>query len=66
MSQQAVNATVKRLIEIGEFAEQCSISRSMVYLLIKRGELRSCHIGDRHLIAVEEADRFCARLLADA
>ena len=52
----SINATA-RLLGVG---------KTKVYELINRGELRSIHIGKRHLITDGEVRQLLQRLLAEA
>ena len=48
------------------FAQACDylgIRRSKLYALIADGELRSVHIGARHLLPFQECERFVERLV---
>jgi excisionase family DNA binding protein len=42
----------KITVTLQQAAHQLSVSRSMIYRLIAAGQLRSVHVGGRHLIPV--------------
>jgi excisionase family DNA binding protein len=48
-----------RLYSLHEAETALRVSRSTLYRLIERGELRSVKIGDRRLIPILEVDRLC-------
>ena len=51
----------KLLLEIEEAAAMLSIKRSLLYLLMARGEIRSCKIGRRRLIPRDALHEFVER-----
>lgn len=51
----------KKAFSIAEVAASLGVARSFVYLLITRGELRSFHIGRRHLVLKTDLDDFLQR-----
>jgi excisionase family DNA binding protein len=50
MTTQSAKATDRRAYAVKEAAELIGISRSMLYLLIKNGSLRSVRVRGRRLI----------------
>jgi predicted DNA-binding transcriptional regulator AlpA len=50
---------------INDFTRMSGISRAYVYRLLDKGELRSIHIGVRHLILVDSYLDFIQRLQMD-
>jgi excisionase family DNA binding protein len=51
----------RRVIPIDEIASEMLISRSMVYKLIAAGELRTIHVGRRHLVKLDSYLEFLER-----
>ena len=47
-----------KLLRVGEVAQLLSISKSYAYILVKRGEITSIHIGKSRRIRVEDLDQF--------
>ena len=45
-----------RALTIKEFAEQYKCSKSLAYVLMKQGKLKSIKIAGRRLIPVDEAE----------
>jgi excisionase family DNA binding protein len=63
----STHAHVQRLTYTLEEASFASgISRSTLYRLIERGELRSVKLGDRRLIPVSELRRLCGVMRQEA
>ena len=52
----------KRLLDSKEAAIYLSISRTMVYYLVRQNKLRSIRIGNKRLFAVEDLDLFVDKL----
>ena len=50
--------TELKLLSIQEACTRLSLSRSTVYTLIKKGELKTVNIGTRRLINSMEIDRY--------
>lgn len=44
-------------LTINEFRERVGISRSLIYRMIARGELRSVRLGGRRVVPVSEVAR---------
>ena len=51
------------LLSFVEAAAYLGIHRSKLYGLIAEGELRSVHIGTRHLVPAQECHQYVQRLL---
>jgi excisionase family DNA binding protein len=51
-------AVVRKALSVEMVAEMLGISRSMVFKLIRRGELRSVKAGTRTLVPVAAVDEF--------
>ena len=51
--------TQQRLYSLYQAETALGVSRSTLYRLMERGELRSVKIGDRRLIPIFELDRMC-------
>ena len=51
-------AVVRKALSVEIVAEMLGISRSMVFKLIRRGELRSVKAGTRTLVPVAAVDEF--------
>jgi excisionase family DNA binding protein len=51
-------AALARLLGVKEAAKQLGISRSTLYGLLGRGELRPIRVGRRVLISITELERF--------
>jgi excisionase family DNA binding protein len=49
-----------------EAAIALGISRSLLYLLLARGEIRSCHIGASRIIPHRELERWLALQMKEA
>jgi len=49
-----------KLLTVGEAAAELRLSRSQVYELLKRGDLRALSIGKSRRITPSELDRFIA------
>ncbi len=47
-------------------ARLIGVGRTKIYELINSGELRSIHIGNRHLVTDDEVRQLLQRLLAEA
>lgn len=56
----------RRLLRPEEVAEVLNIGRTMVYGLMKSGELRSVKIGHLRRVRTEDVDAYVAGLVADA
>ena len=54
--------TELKLLSIQEACTRLSLSRSTVYTLIKKGELKTVNIGTRRLINSMEIDRYIQNL----
>ena len=52
---------MNKLLTVGEAATELRISRSQVYELLKRGELRALSIGKSRRITPSELDQFIAK-----
>ena len=52
------SAVVRKALSVEMVAEMLGISRSMVFKLIRRGELRSVKAGTRTLVPVAAVDEF--------
>jgi excisionase family DNA binding protein len=52
------SAVVRKALSVQMVAEMLGISRSMVFKLIRRGELRSVKAGTRTLVPVAAVDEF--------
>jgi len=52
----------KLVYSVTEAAEALSIGRTLIYDLIRNGELRTLKIGHRRLVARADLDDFVARL----
>lgn len=52
----------KLVYSVTEAAEALSIGRTLIYDLIRTGELRTLKIGHRRLVARADLDEFVARL----
>lgn len=52
----------KLVYSVTEAAEALSIGRTLIYDLIRTGELRTLKIGHRRLVARADLDDFVARL----
>jgi excisionase family DNA binding protein len=50
MTSQSTKATDKRAYAVKEASEMIGISRSMLYLLMKNGALRTVKLGGRRLV----------------
>lgn len=51
-------------LSIPDAAKALGVGRSTLYGLVRHGELRSVHIGDRHLVPAGELAAYVARLVA--
>lgn len=56
----------RRLHLVEEAAEALSLSRTMVYELIRTGELRSVKVGRARRVPADAIDEFVANLLAES
>ena len=56
---------VDSLLKVKEAAARLGVSRSLVYLLISSGRLRSVKLGRSRRIPVSCLDEFIAHLMAD-
>ena len=54
---EALSPTRPVAFSVPEAALQLSVSRSFIYLLINRGEIRPVKLGSRTLIPAREIDR---------
>lgn len=54
------------LLRIEEAAQRLGIARTLMYELIRRGEVQSVHVGRLHRIPVECLDEFVQDLLSRA
>jgi excisionase family DNA binding protein len=52
-------STQQRLYSLHQVETALGVSRSTLYRLMERGELRSVKIGDRRLIPIIELERLC-------
>ena len=55
-----------KLLKVGEVAQLLSISKSYAYILVKRGEITSIHIGKSRRIRVEDLDQFVSNNIITA
>lgn len=53
----------KMLLTVVEAAQQLGISRSLVYILLMRGDLRGVRLGRCRRIPFAELDRYVSRLV---
>lgn len=65
MTKDASNAPVVSALTVKEFCKRYSLSRSTLYELIRKGEIRTARIGGRRLIPVVEAEALLARNLTE-
>ena len=52
----------KALLSVEEFAEATNLCRTMVYKLIKQGQVHTVSVGSRRLIPATEPEAFVLRL----
>ncbi|OKA03355.1 helix-turn-helix domain-containing protein [Amycolatopsis regifaucium] len=55
-------ATARRLLTVEEAAESLTVSRTIIYELIRSGELESVSIGRLRRVPVDAVDKFVTRL----
>lgn len=60
------NNHTRRLYRIEEFGLRNSMSRSLIYTLIKEGKLRTVKVGRNRCIPADAEDEFLASLSAEA
>lgn len=53
------------LLSINETARQLNVSRSTVYRIIGKGELRTVRLRGRHLVPASEPDRYVSQIIRD-
>ncbi|MCA1703745.1 MAG: excisionase family DNA-binding protein [Actinobacteria bacterium] len=54
--------TVRLLLTVDEAADQLGIGRTLMYALVKDGEVESVHIGRLRRIPADELPRYLERL----
>ncbi len=54
-----------KLLPINGTAQLLGVGRSTIYQLIGSGELESVHLGHRHLVVYESAEKLVDRLRGD-
>lgn len=55
-----------RFVGVQQVAKALGLGRSTIYEMIQDGRLTSVHVGRRHLVAVDEVDRFADELAAQS
>lgn len=53
------------LLSVRETSKIIGLGSTLIYELIRRGELRSCSVGSRRLIPRQAVDEFLERLLKE-
>lgn len=56
----------KKAFSIPECEAALGVSRTSIYELFKRGELRSYHVGRRRFVPREQVDEFISRRVGEA
>ncbi len=62
----SLSNTSGRLFKISEAAEMLSISRSLLYELVRAGRVKTVHIGSAVRVRATELERFVAELTEEA
>jgi excisionase family DNA binding protein len=62
MSVNVATSATKLLLTVEEAAERLGIGRTLMYSLIRTGEVCSVHIGRLRRVRLEDLERFAAGL----
>jgi excisionase family DNA binding protein len=65
LSPAAADAVDAYFLSTTETGRRLGVSRSYVYELINRGEIKTIKVGSRRLVPAGEVDNYAARLIAE-